>query len=311
MSAPFEQKICPPPQLAARLASCGRPLVFTNGVFDILHRGHVTYLADSRALLLRRAILQLASRKALPQLVQSGGERFGDFAHGEVDLLHLRFPGSDPGRAHALPAQLGEPRLRGLLGLEYAQRNGEPGLGILLQDEEILHAELFQLGGFPVGRLTAALRRHKHPVARDFLRAALGEFSSERERLQKLLHARYLAGIERPELQARGDGDIGRRRRRGQRLGARGNLLGALGCKRGKLLGAEQRDRLRVELLLHQLRLGGSTTPEIAPREEAQDGGEQQEKYGSHKSRGFISAPLRRFALALPAPDYPRAAREC
>ena len=50
MSAPFEQKICPPQQLAARLASCGRPLVFTNGVFDILHRGHVTYLAEARAL---------------------------------------------------------------------------------------------------------------------------------------------------------------------------------------------------------------------------------------------------------------------
>jgi rfaE bifunctional protein nucleotidyltransferase chain/domain len=27
-----------------------RPLVFTNGVFDILHRGHVTYLAQARAL---------------------------------------------------------------------------------------------------------------------------------------------------------------------------------------------------------------------------------------------------------------------
>ena len=50
MSAPFEQKICPPLQLAARLASCRRPLVFTNGVFDILHRGHVTYLAEARAL---------------------------------------------------------------------------------------------------------------------------------------------------------------------------------------------------------------------------------------------------------------------
>jgi rfaE bifunctional protein nucleotidyltransferase chain/domain len=50
MSALFEQKICPPQQIAARLASCGRPLVFTNGVFDILHRGHVTYLAEARAL---------------------------------------------------------------------------------------------------------------------------------------------------------------------------------------------------------------------------------------------------------------------
>ena len=27
-----------------------RPLVFTNGVFDVLHRGHVTYLAQARTL---------------------------------------------------------------------------------------------------------------------------------------------------------------------------------------------------------------------------------------------------------------------
>lgn len=32
------------------LASLPRPLVFTNGVFDILHRGHVTYLAAARSL---------------------------------------------------------------------------------------------------------------------------------------------------------------------------------------------------------------------------------------------------------------------
>src|SRR5438552_14789601 len=50
MEVPFEQKICPPQQLAGRLGSRVRPLVFTNGVFDILHRGHVTYLAEARAL---------------------------------------------------------------------------------------------------------------------------------------------------------------------------------------------------------------------------------------------------------------------
>jgi rfaE bifunctional protein nucleotidyltransferase chain/domain len=50
MGSPFEQKICPPQQLAARIASAARPLAFTNGVFDILHRGHVTYLASARAL---------------------------------------------------------------------------------------------------------------------------------------------------------------------------------------------------------------------------------------------------------------------
>lgn len=48
-SAPaFERKICRPEELAARLVRIARPLVFTNGVFDILHRGHVTYLARAR-----------------------------------------------------------------------------------------------------------------------------------------------------------------------------------------------------------------------------------------------------------------------
>jgi len=46
----FEAKICPPEQLAERAAKLARPLVFTNGCFDILHRGHVTYLAQARAL---------------------------------------------------------------------------------------------------------------------------------------------------------------------------------------------------------------------------------------------------------------------
>jgi len=47
---PFESKIVPPQRLADALRHCPRPLVFTNGVFDLLHRGHVTYLARARAL---------------------------------------------------------------------------------------------------------------------------------------------------------------------------------------------------------------------------------------------------------------------
>jgi len=46
----FEAKLCAPAALAARVAQLPRPLVFTNGCFDILHRGHVTYLAQARAL---------------------------------------------------------------------------------------------------------------------------------------------------------------------------------------------------------------------------------------------------------------------
>lgn len=46
----FENKIVPPGELSGRLRLHTRPVVFTNGVFDVLHRGHVTYLAESRAL---------------------------------------------------------------------------------------------------------------------------------------------------------------------------------------------------------------------------------------------------------------------
>ncbi|MDP2827214.1 MAG: D-glycero-beta-D-manno-heptose 1-phosphate adenylyltransferase [Sulfuricellaceae bacterium] len=51
MSPPeFERKLCEPSELSAHVASLPRPLVFTNGCFDILHRGHVSYLAQASAL---------------------------------------------------------------------------------------------------------------------------------------------------------------------------------------------------------------------------------------------------------------------
>ncbi|HEY9065908.1 MAG TPA: D-glycero-beta-D-manno-heptose 1-phosphate adenylyltransferase [Burkholderiaceae bacterium] len=50
MPVSFLDKLCPRAELAARLATLPVPIVFTNGVFDILHRGHVTYLAQARAL---------------------------------------------------------------------------------------------------------------------------------------------------------------------------------------------------------------------------------------------------------------------
>lgn len=58
--AAFEAKIQPglagedpaqaPEALLAAVRQLPRPLVFTNGVFDLLHRGHVTILAQARAL---------------------------------------------------------------------------------------------------------------------------------------------------------------------------------------------------------------------------------------------------------------------
>lgn len=49
-SVDFERKIIAPDRLADAAARLPRPLAFTNGVFDLLHRGHVTYLAQARAL---------------------------------------------------------------------------------------------------------------------------------------------------------------------------------------------------------------------------------------------------------------------
>jgi rfaE bifunctional protein nucleotidyltransferase chain/domain len=48
--ASFLDKLCTREHLGRRLAVLQRPIVFTNGVFDILHRGHVTYLEQARAL---------------------------------------------------------------------------------------------------------------------------------------------------------------------------------------------------------------------------------------------------------------------
>jgi len=46
----FERKIHAPQEAVRWQAELARPLVFTNGVFDLLHRGHVTYLAQARSL---------------------------------------------------------------------------------------------------------------------------------------------------------------------------------------------------------------------------------------------------------------------
>lgn len=46
----LEQKITTQTTLQQRIAALPKPVVLTNGVFDILHRGHVSYLEQARAL---------------------------------------------------------------------------------------------------------------------------------------------------------------------------------------------------------------------------------------------------------------------
>jgi len=69
----FERKLCAPHELASRVGTLARPLVFTNGVFDLLHRGHVTYLARARAQ--GAALIVAINGDASARRLGKGGDR--------------------------------------------------------------------------------------------------------------------------------------------------------------------------------------------------------------------------------------------
>ena len=68
----FEAKIRDPGALAW-LGELGRPLVFTNGVFDLLHRGHVSYLDQARAM--GASLLVALNSDASARRLGKGAER--------------------------------------------------------------------------------------------------------------------------------------------------------------------------------------------------------------------------------------------
>jgi rfaE bifunctional protein nucleotidyltransferase chain/domain len=80
----FLHKLVPRADLSARLAQLPRPLVFTNGVFDVLHRGHATYLAQARAL--GASLLVALNTDASARRLGKGPERP---LHGEQDRAAL------------------------------------------------------------------------------------------------------------------------------------------------------------------------------------------------------------------------------
>ena len=69
----FESKIHDPARLEGWIGELARPLVFTNGVFDLLHRGHVTYLARARAL--GAALLVALNSDASARKLGKGADR--------------------------------------------------------------------------------------------------------------------------------------------------------------------------------------------------------------------------------------------
>lgn len=69
----FERKIVARDALESILTPSQRPLVFTNGCFDLLHRGHVTYLAQARAL--GRSMVVALNSDASVKRLNKGPER--------------------------------------------------------------------------------------------------------------------------------------------------------------------------------------------------------------------------------------------
>jgi rfaE bifunctional protein nucleotidyltransferase chain/domain len=69
----FETKIRVPREVDRWLGELARPLVFTNGVFDLLHRGHVTYLARARSL--GAALLVALNSDASARRLGKGADR--------------------------------------------------------------------------------------------------------------------------------------------------------------------------------------------------------------------------------------------
>jgi len=62
-----------PSEALARIARLPRPLVMTNGVFDILHRGHVAYLEEARAL--GASLVVAVNSDASVRRLGKGGDR--------------------------------------------------------------------------------------------------------------------------------------------------------------------------------------------------------------------------------------------
>lgn len=74
LSAPtFEKKIVAVQDLGKRAATLAHPIVMTNGVFDILHRGHVTYLAQAKSL--GASLIVAVNADASVKLLGKGDDR--------------------------------------------------------------------------------------------------------------------------------------------------------------------------------------------------------------------------------------------
>ena len=86
----FEQKILSKAALQEKIASgeLARPIVFTNGVFDILHRGHVSYL-DQAAQLGASLIVAVNTDESVKRLGKAPDRPFNTMADRQALLAAL------------------------------------------------------------------------------------------------------------------------------------------------------------------------------------------------------------------------------
>lgn len=87
MTVRFEKKILTPEDCVQRMMQghYARPVVFTNGVFDILHRGHVTYL--DQAAQLGRTLIVAINTDASARRLGKGPDRPLNSAEDRAALL--------------------------------------------------------------------------------------------------------------------------------------------------------------------------------------------------------------------------------
>ena len=81
----FLRKIVARADAAQRVAALRQPVVFTNGVFDVLHRGHVTYLAQAR--LLGGSLVVALNTDASARRLNKGSDRPLNAEHDRAVVL--------------------------------------------------------------------------------------------------------------------------------------------------------------------------------------------------------------------------------
>src|SRR5690606_15905346 len=186
----------------SRPTGCSPSWPLTSAARAIPLRSRFPY--DVNSLGRKRAGAKLAALDAGGDLAQPRLERGVDLPHLQPHLRHHRFALADLGAAHALAPQRRKALPGGGLVPEDAERERPAVAAVVLDDEVVLHAEVFQLARLAGGGLPASLRRNEDPPRRMLFRLPGGESPAEREPREGRLCARRVGEGEAAPFEARG-----------------------------------------------------------------------------------------------------------